>query len=45
MNWNPRDLPLTRSMKIPAGVLTNFGKQLLEFEEEGGSPGHVSRKA
>ena len=31
--------------KVPAGTVSNFGKQLLKLESEGGSKANVARKA
>lgn len=33
-------------MRVPAGHITNpFGQKLMEFYEEGGSPGRLARRA
>lgn len=42
---NPKDNPMSKSLQVYAGTITDFGRQLLKLEEEGGSPGIKARKA
>ncbi len=41
----PEDTIVPEFQKIPAGTVSNFGKQLLLLEKEGGSKANVARKA